>query len=112
MVSDRLTSDVWIMAHVRRCNAEGVPAMVVRRGDERAGALVLKLNRLDGTCSVLTQATDMDGRLGWLAAFDGKAVPEREAEDYVARAVKRDPDIWIVEIEHKDGWHPFEGKLL
>ena len=112
MVSDRLTSDVWIMAHVRRCNAEGVPAMVVRRGDDRAGALVLKLNRLDGTCSVLTQATDMEGHLGWLAAFDGQAVPEREVDEYVARAVKRDPDIRVVEIEHKDGWHPFEGKVL
>ena len=54
MVNDRLTSDVWIMAHVRRCNAEGVPAMVVRRGDDRAGSLILKLNRLDGTCKLLS----------------------------------------------------------
>jgi hypothetical protein len=112
MVNDRLTSDVWIMAHVRRCNADGVPAMVVRHGDDRAGALILKLNKLDGTCKVLTQATDMEGRLGWLAAFDGAPVAETEAEDYIQRAVKRDPDLWVVEIEHKDAWHPFEGKVL
>ncbi|MEK9673546.1 MAG: DUF1491 family protein [Rhodospirillaceae bacterium] len=108
----RLTSDVWIMAHVRRCNADDVPAMVVRRGDDRAGALILKLNMLNGTSRVLSQATGPDGNPGWLAAFDGEARPDAEADDYVARAVKRDPDIWVVEIEHRDGWHPFDGKVL
>lgn len=112
MANDRLSSDVWIMAHVRRCNADGVTAMVVRRGDDRAGALILKLNRLGGTCRVLSQATDMDGKLSWLEAFKGEQVPEAEADDYIRRAVKRDPDLWVVEIEHKDGWHPFEGKIL
>ena len=112
MPNDRLTSDVWIMAHVRRCNAEGIPAMVLRHGDDRAGALILKLNRLDGTCRVLTQATDMDGSLGWLAALGGDWVPEAEADTYIDRQVGRDRDLWVVEIEHKDGWHPFEGKML
>ncbi len=112
MAQDRLNADVWIMAHVRRCNADGVPAMVVRRGDGRAGTLVLKLNRLDGTCRVLSQATDMDGRLGWVSAFDGDGVSEADADAYIARAVGRDPDIWVVEIEHRDGWHPFEGNVV
>lgn len=112
MPDDRLTSDLWIMAHVRRCNADGVPAMVVRRGDDRAGSLVLKLNRLNGNCRVLSQATDMNGKLGWIAAQGGADLPEAEADAYIDRAVKRDPDLWVVEIEHREAWHPFEGKVL
>ena len=112
MPNDRLTSDVWIMAHVRRCNSEGVPAMVLRHGDDRGGALILKLNRLNGTCRILTQATGMDGALGWLAALGGDWVPEADADAYIDRQVSRDRDLWVVEIEHKDGWHPFEGKML
>lgn len=112
MPSERLAADVWIMAHVRRCNGEGVPAMVLRKGDARAGTLILKLNRLDGTCRVLSQATDMDGNLGWLAAQNGADMPEADADAYIDRAARRDPDLWVVEIEHRDAWHPFEGKVL
>ena len=112
MSDDRLPTDVWVMAHVRRCNADGIPAVIVRKGEAKGGTLMLKLNLLDGGCRVLSQMRDLDGNLGWLAAFDGGAVAEREADDYIARAVARDPDLWVIEIEHRDGWHPFEGREL
>ena len=112
MTDERLKAEFWIMAHVRRCNADGVPATVVRRGDSRGGTLVLKINQFDRGCRVLSQALDMDGTLGWLAAFSGGLVPETEADDYIVRATGRDPDLWVVEIESPDGWHPFEGKEL
>jgi len=52
------------------------------------------------------------GRLGWLGALDGASVGEAEADAYIARAVTRDPDLWVVEIEDRAGRHPFEGKVL
>ena len=112
MTDERLKAEFWIMAHVRRCNARGVPATVVRRGDSRGGTLVLIINQFDRGCRVLSPALGMDGALGWLAAFSGERVPEAEADDYIARATGRDPDLWVVEIESPDGWHPFEGKEI
>ena len=112
MTDDSLNAEFWIMANVRRCNADGVPAMVVRRGDERGGTLLLKINQFEAGCKVLSQARDMDGVLGWMAAFSGELVAETEADAYISRAMARDPDLWVVEIENTDGWHPFEGKLL
>jgi len=108
----RLRAEVWIMAHVRRCIAEGIPVAIVRRGESERGTLILKLNQLEGDVRVLSQARDIDGRLGWLAAFDGAAVKEVDADAYIARAVKRDPDLWVVEIEDREGRHPFEGRIL
>jgi hypothetical protein len=107
---DRLPSNVWIMAQVRRSNSDGIPAMVVRKGEAQTGTLLLKLNLFEQGCRVLSQARDLDGVLGWLAAFDRAVVPEAEADAYIARATARDPDLWVVEIEDRTGRNPFEGK--
>ena len=112
MDDDRIPTDVWVMAHVRRCNAEGIPVVVARRGEAKGGTLLLKLNQLELGCRVLSQQRDLEGRLGWLAAFKGELVPEAEADAYIARAVSRDPDLWVVEIEDREGKHPFEGKVF
>jgi hypothetical protein len=108
----RLRSEVWIMAHVRRCIAQGLNVVVVRRGESERGTLILKLNQLERDVRVLSQARDIDGRLGWLAAFDGQAVKEADADAYIARAIGRDPDLWVIEIEDREGRHPFEGPIL
>ena len=112
MSDDRLKADIWIMAHVRQCSALGVPAMVVRHGDDRGGSLMVKINTIDNGCKVLSQALDENGNRAWIVAFKGAQVPEAEADAYIARAVGRDPDLWVVEIEHRDGWHPFGGKEI
>lgn len=112
MPDERLPSDVWVMAHVRRCNDNGIPAMVVRKGEAKSGTLLLKINQLAEGCRVLSQARGLDGELGWLAAFKGALVSEAEADDYLARATARDPDIWVIEIEDRSGHNPFEGKVF
>lgn len=112
MYDDRLPTDLWVMAHVRQCLADGVPIVVARKGEAKGGTLLLKINQLEQGCRVLSQARDLDGNLGWLAAFDGGLVPEAEADAYIERAVSRDPDLWVVEIEDREGRHPFDGKEL
>jgi hypothetical protein len=109
---ERLPTEIWVMAHVRRSIVENITMTVVRKGEPKYGTLLLKVNRLDGRCRVLTQARDLDGRLGWLAAFKGAEVPETEADAYIARSVDRDPDLWVIEIEDREGRQVFEGKLL
>lgn len=112
MTDDSINAEFWIMANVRRCNADGIPAMVIQRGDNRGGTLLLKINQFELGCKVLTQARDIEGAKKWLVAFSGKLVNEVEADAYIRRAVNRDPDLWVVEIESPDGNHPFEGKEL
>lgn len=107
-----MPTDLWVMAQVRNCIAAAIPVAVVRKGEAKGGTLLLKINQLEAGCRVLTQARNLDGELGWLAAFAGKPVAEAEADDYIARAVGRDPDLWVVEVESRDGRHPFEGKLF
>ena len=52
----RLPTEVWVMAQVRRCHAEGRPAFVMRKGEPTGGLVMLKVNRLDGTALVTLPA--------------------------------------------------------
>ncbi len=112
MEDDRLPTELWIKAHLRRLMVDAIPAYVTHKGSRTGGTLLLKLNQLEQGCRVLTQARDAEGRLGWLAAKGGALMPEAEADAYIGRAVSRDPDLWVVEIEDRQGRHPFEGKVM
>ncbi|NNE84438.1 MAG: DUF1491 family protein [Alphaproteobacteria bacterium] len=112
MSEGRLPTEIWLTAGLRRCSNDGIPATVVRRGEKQSGTVALKLNQREAGCRVLTQGRDADGKLTWFAALDGALVDEAEADAYLERTASRDPDIWIIEIEHRDGWHPFEDGLF
>lgn len=97
------------MAQLRRGHADGMPGFVVRRGERMGGTVLLKLNLLGAGFRVLVQVRDAAGRLGWMSALGAEPRSEADAEAYIAKAVARDPDLWVVEIEHREGRHPFEG---
>ena len=113
-MAPRLAAELWIKAHIRKCNALAIPAMVVRRGDDTAGAIIIKINRLGPGCMVLVPAssldgTSLDGGRQWRRAMGEDLVAEAEADAYIARQLKVDPDLWVLEIEDREGRHLLEG---
>ena len=112
MADNRIPTELWVKAHLRRLSATGAPVVVARRGDPHGGMVILKVNRLDLGCRVLVQTRDLDGVLCWMPALKGDLVPEADADDYITRQTARDPDLWVVEVEARDGEHGFEGREL
>jgi len=104
-MSERLKAEFWVKALLRRCAAANVPAVVVRRGDSDAGAVLVKVSRLDGAASVYAPGWGLDGGRIWRRATGPDPAPDAEAEAYIAREAKRDPDIWVVEVEDRAGRH-------
>lgn len=101
----RLKSGIWVRAHIRRCEVAGVSAFVVAKGDETAGAVLIKVNRLGGGCEVFTPSTGLDGERCWLAGTGPAPVAEPEADAYITRQRGYDPDLWVIEIEDREGRH-------
>ncbi|MFP3944928.1 MAG: DUF1491 family protein [Alphaproteobacteria bacterium] len=102
----RLKAEIWVKAFIRRCAVSDVPAVVVRRGDETAGAVLVRVNRLDGHSAVYVQTRRGDGTAIWTRGTGPEDVPDERAEAYLAKALRVDPDVWIVEVEDREG-RPF-----
>ena len=111
-MTERLDTHYWVTAYLRRLSIENVPAYVRHRGDPHRGSVLLKIVHTPSeTCRVLTEITDIEGRAAWMiAGADGCS--ETDADEYVARARKRDPDLWVIEIEDALAAHPKDGKIL
>jgi hypothetical protein len=104
----RLRSDFWVAAHLRRCAVEGVSAVLRRRGAAEAGAIFVKVDRLDGTANLYGPAPqslldeDRGGRL-FTGLLEGAA--PHDIEDRMMREARFDPDFWFLEIEDREGRH-------
>jgi hypothetical protein len=98
----RLKAGIFIRATIRRAEVAGAAAYVVRKGAEEAGAILLKISRLDGTCTVLTQARRGEGELVWVKPL-GDSCDDARAAAYFEKQIRYDPDLWIVDIEDKQG---------
>ena len=99
----RIKAAIWVDAEIRRCRANGIDAYLVRRGDEHAGAILIKHNRLAAGCTVYTPATAPDGGRAWRRGAGDDPLPEADADAYIARQRRVDPDLWVVEIEDPGG---------
>jgi hypothetical protein len=86
--------------------------VLVRRGDEDRGAVMLKVNCFDSGCTVWTQTRTMDGAPAWMRGTGPDLVVEQVADAYVERQVRRDPDLWVVEIEDRHARYLPDGKVV
>lgn len=108
----RLKASIWVDAEIRRCRVAGIDAYLVQRGEESAGAILIKHNAFDDGCVVYTPATASDGRRAWARGTGDDPVPETDADAYIARQRGYDPDLWVVEIEDpKREWQLAEPVL-
>jgi hypothetical protein len=105
----RLKSALWVAAYIRRCNVEGVFAAVRRRGAEEAGAIFVKVARLDGTADLYGPAPQSAFESArpaerlFTSVMPGQPAPEAQVEERLARELRFDPDVWIIEIEDRAG---------
>jgi hypothetical protein len=106
MMMDRLPTKLWVDALIRRVQVGGAAAFVVQEGDEHRGDVLVKVARLDGTAAVYSPTMDMEGeRIFINLIVQGIGPDEAGVDAYVRKARERDRDLWIIEIEDREGRH-------
>ena len=105
MTEARLKSEIVVSAQLRRAQIAGAFAVIVRRGDPDAGAIAVKLYQGPGAVKLYIQSRDLDGAPVWREPFEGESGPGVEAkiDGWLQKEASIDPDIWVVEIEDREG---------
>ncbi|MDC0739222.1 DUF1491 family protein [Cognatishimia sp. SS12] len=99
----RLTAEFWVQAYLARLRLADIPAFVVSHGDNTAGAVLVKLNTLDGQAKAYQKTFDlMSGNRAWMVLSEG-AEPDVDAALQKQRSF--DPDLWVIEVEDRAGRH-------
>ena len=98
MAPPRLAAGLLVSALIRRIEEVGGSAMVLARGDATSGAMLVQLAERGVAGALLERRLGMDG-YEWAAT--GPDDPGARAE-YVARRRRSDPDLWVVELDHRE----------
>lgn len=99
----RLTSEFWVQAYLTRLRLTDIPAFVTAHGDNTAGAVLVKLNTLDGQAVAYQRSFDlMSGDRTWVELAKGA---ERDVDEAIRRQRGFDPDLWVIEVEDRAGRH-------
>lgn len=108
----RLPTHVWVEAELRRLSDRGIGVYVAHRGDKMGGMVLQKVSNLAGECRLLGLQRDLLGKLVWINVLQDEVVEEREADAYIRKAVERDPDLWVIEIEDRAMQTIFGGSVF
>lgn len=104
----RLRSDIWVAAYLRRVAVEGAFAALRRRGSPEAGAIFVKVDRLDGTAALFepapqSEVAERGVERQWARAHREEWVESAVVEARIGREVGFDPDLWLIEVEDRQG---------
>lgn len=112
MHEPRLKTEIRVSAHIRRARSAGAFATIVRKGDIDAGAVAVKVYRGQGQAQLFVQSRDLDGNQIWRDPFEqdapdaagaDTAIDETKIDAWLKKECDIDPDLWIVEIEDREG---------
>lgn len=97
----RLQSGLWVAAYLNRLRLATIPAYVTCKGDATAGAVAVKVATLDGRAQAFERRSDiLTGERRWMLLAEGA---EPEVDAVLTRARARDPDLWVIEVEDRQG---------
>lgn len=99
----RLTAEFWVQAYLTRLRLADIPVFVTAKGDLTAGAVLVKVNTLDGQAIAYQRSFDlMSGERAWVVLAEGD---DTDVETALAKQRGFDPDLWVIEVEDKQGRH-------
>lgn len=95
----RLNAGLVANAIIRHVSAAGGTAMVLAKGDETAGTIILIGCEKGRVSGLFERILDPGGTYQWSPVGPQDVDSEGEFEQYLARRRQNDPDLWLIELD-------------
>lgn len=97
-----LKTRIWVAALIRRAEVAGAFAVVVRKGNPDAGTVLVTVRVPNGQTTLYRPVRNMAGKRVW---WPKGPAQETDIMEYIVKRLEGDPDLWVVEIEDREGRH-------
>jgi hypothetical protein len=102
MSGSGLPAGVEATGLVRRVQANGDFATVMRKGDPERGALLLLITRRGEHCGCLERVLNIDGSYAWQRCGPAESASSVDIGEFLAARTRFDPDLWAIELDIAD----------
>lgn len=101
-MAGRLPAHVEAMAIIRRVQADGGFAMVLRKGDPDRGALTLVLRQRGEFLGLLERVMGPDFQYRWSLTESAQGLSSEALDRLIASRTRFDADFWLIELDIAD----------
>ena len=99
MTDDRLPASLEASALVRRAEAGGGFATILKKGDPDRGALLLAVTSRGRHVAFLERVLDFELGYRWQGVGPGESADNQEVAGFLAKRTRFDPDSWLIELD-------------
>lgn len=102
MSQSRLPTSLEVAAILRRAQASGDFAIVIRKGDPDRGALLLAIAQRGQHIAFLERILTLDGDYAWQRSGPPESSSSTEIGDFLEKRARFDEDFWAIELDVAD----------
>jgi hypothetical protein len=98
-MTERLPASLEATALIRRAEASGDFAAVLRKGDEQRGSLLLVVGSRGRHVACLERVLSLEGGYRWQRIGPAAGSGSPQIADFLAKRQRVDPDSWLIELD-------------
>jgi hypothetical protein len=99
MTAGRLPAKLEVSGLLRRVEADGDFATVVKSGDAEGGSLLLIISSRGRHFGCLERILGASGSYEWRSTGPAESTGSEDLRDFLAKRSRFDPDLWIIELD-------------
>jgi len=99
MSNERLPAAIEAAGLIRRAEADGDFATIIKKGDPDRGALLLVISSRGRHVGCLERMLNLDGSYRWQGVGPDESSGSDEIRDFLAKRTRFDADLWAIELD-------------